>query len=122
MTFADLSSQVRRTALIALLWGAFFVLSPLVSLAAGTATLVWNPSSSTNTIVNYAIYYGTASGAYTNTASAGTNTTLTISNLVQGATYFFVATAIDTFGLESDYSSEASALIPIHNPNRPPDA
>ena len=120
MTIAALSSQVRRTALIALLWGAFLLLAPLTSLAAGTATLVWNPSSSTNRIVDYAIHYGVSSGVYSNTVSAGTNTTLTISNLVQGATYYFVATAIDTFGLESDYSSEASALIPINIPNRPP--
>jgi len=98
----------------------FFFLSALASSAVGTATLVWNPSPSTDLIASYKIYYGGASGTYTNALSAGTSTTLTVSNLIQGATYYFVATAIDTFGLESDYSSEASALIPANNPNQPP--
>ena len=120
MTIVDPSSQLRRTALVALLQGAFLFLAPLASLAAGTATLVWNPSPGTNIIADYKIHYGVASGAYTNSVSAGTGTTLTISNLVQGTTYHFAATAIDTFGLESDYSSEASALIPVVNPNQPP--
>ena len=120
MTIADFSTRVRWTTLTALLAGAFFFSSALASSAAGTATLVWNPSPSTNTIADYKIYYGGATGTYTNALSAGTGTTLTVSNLVQGATYYFVATAVDTFGLESDYSSEASALIPVNNPNQPP--
>lgn len=112
MTIVELSNQARRTAFVALLWGGLFILTPLASLAAGTATLAWNPSASTNSIADYKVYYGVASGTYTNSVSAGTNTTLTISNLIRGTTYYFVATAIDTFGLESDYSSEASADPP----------
>ena len=61
----------------------------------------------TNIIANYKIYYGLASGMYTNAVSAGTATTLSISSLVGGRTYYFVATALDTF-------SPASASLTSH--------
>ena len=79
----------------------------------GTVTLAWDPSPGTNVIANYNVYYGVASATYTNVAAAGANTTVSISNLVEGATYYFAATAVDTSGLESDYSTEVSTLIPI---------
>ena len=67
------------------------------------------PRSSTNdAITNYNVYYGVASATYTNSAAAGTNLTVSISNLVEGVTYYFAATAVDTNGLESDYSNEVS--------------
>src|ERR1019366_1674310 len=43
-----------------------------------------------------------------------------VSNLVEGATYYFAATAVDTNGLESDYSTEVSTLIPVKLTNQPP--
>ena len=95
-------------------------LTPLASLAAGTVTLAWDPSPGTNIIANYNVYYGAASRTYTNTVSAGTNTTVSISNLVEGTTYYFAATAVDTAGLESDYSTEVSALIAVKLTNQPP--
>jgi hypothetical protein len=116
MTLFALVARMKRTALIVLLWGGSSVLTPLGSLFAGTATLAWDPSAGTNVIANYKIYYGTASRTYTNAASAGAATTLSISNLVGGITYYFSATAVDTSGLESDYSVEASALIPASKP------
>ena len=116
MTHLALASRVRRAALTALLCGGFSALTPLCSLVAGTATLAWDPSSGTDVITNYNIYYGVASATYTNVVPAGTNTTVSISNLVDGTTYYFAATAVDTFGLESAYSSEASALIPANKP------
>jgi hypothetical protein len=117
MTLLALAGRVRRMALIVLLWGGFSALTPLCSLAVSTATLVWDPSSGTDVITNYNIYYGVASATYTAAVAAGTNTTVSISNLAEGTTYYFAATAVDTFGLESAYSTEASALIPA---NRPP--
>ena len=76
-------------------------------------TLAWDPSPGTNVIANYNVYYGVASATYTNTVAAGTNTTVSISNLVNSTTYYFAATAVDPFGLESDYSTEVSALITV---------
>jgi hypothetical protein len=103
-----------------LLWGTFAALAPLAAFATGTVTLAWDPSTGTNIIANYNVYYGVASATYTNVAAAGTNLTVSVSNLVEGATYYFAATAVDTFGLESDYSTEVSTLIPIKTTNQPP--
>ena len=120
MTITALSGRVRRATLIALLGGIFFALTPLHSLAAGTVTLAWDPSPGTNVIANYKIYYGAASTTYTNVVAAGTNLTVSIPNLVVGTTYYFAATAVDTFGLESDYSTEVSSLILVKLTNQPP--
>jgi hypothetical protein len=92
----------------------------MAAFATGTVTLAWDPSTGTNIIANYNVYYGVASATYTNVAAAGTNLTVSVSNLVEGATYYFAATAVDTFGLESDYSTEVSTLIPIKTTNQPP--
>ncbi len=112
--------RVKGAAFVALLWSALFAFSPVCSLEAGTVTLAWDPSPGTNVIVNYNIYYGVESATYTNIVAAGTNTTIAVSNLVGEQTYYFAATAVDTFGLESDYSGEASALIPVNSTNQPP--
>lgn len=80
-----------------------------------TVTLAWDASPSPG-IAKYTVYYGPSSGTYTNTAiTGGTNTTLTVSNLVRGASYYFAATASDTNALESDYSNEVS-----YTPKTPP--
>lgn len=80
------------------------------AIAGMNVTLAWNPSPGTNVIVNYQIYYGTATGVYSNTNSAGTNLSLTISNLVKGTSYYFSAKAVDSDGLESEFSNEASVI------------
>ena len=80
-----------------------------------TVKLAWDPSSSTNSgPITYNIYWGVATRTYTNSGSAGTNLTFTVTNLARGSTYYFAATAVDTNSLESDYSNEASwsALLP----------
>ena len=118
MLFSVSSPCGRRAALISLLLGAFSALTPLAAFAAGTVTLAWDASPGTNVIANYKLYYGVVSGTYTNSASAGTSLTVSISNLVAGATYYFAATATDTSGLESDYSTEVSTTIT--SPNQPP--
>jgi hypothetical protein len=78
-----------------------------------SVTLAWDPSPGTNVIANYNVYYGVASATYTNVVAAGTNTTVSISNLVNGTTYYFAATAVDAPGFESDYSTEVSAHIRV---------
>ena len=75
-----------------------------------SVTLAWDPSPATEA-VNYNVYYGTASRAYTHVVAAGTNTTVTISNLLASITYYFAVTAVSNSGLESDYSMEVSTLI-----------
>jgi hypothetical protein len=109
-----------RAALLTVMMGVFTALTPLASEATGTVTLAWDASTSTNVIANYKVYYGVATGTYTNSVSAGTATTASVPNLVEGATYYFAATATDTDGLESSYSTEVSTLIPIRLTNQPP--
>ena len=89
--------------------------------AAGSVTLAWQPSTDTN-VVGYNIYFGGASETYTNKISAGNAVSSVISNLVQGATYYFAATAYDSTGMESPFSNEASYAVPLNavNVNNPP--
>src|ERR1019366_1822278 len=120
MLFVAPSERVRRVAHTVVLLAVFIALTPLASLAAGTVTLAWDPDSGPDTVTNYNIYYGAASATYTNTVAAGANTTITVSNLVDSTTYYFAATAVDTNGLESDFSTEVSALIAVGLTNQPP--
>jgi hypothetical protein len=85
--------------------------------ANGTAnvTLAWNPNTSP-VVAGYNIYYGGASGTYSNKTSAGLATSLTISNLVTGSTYYFVATTYSAAGVESVFSSEVSYTVPTSSP------
>jgi len=80
--------------------------------ADGSVRLAWNPAISTN-IVGYRIYYGTVSRSYTNVVAIGNNTNVTISGLVQGRTYYFAATTVDTAGHQSGFSNEASNTVPV---------
>src|SRR5207247_1885874 len=79
--------------------------------ADASVTLAWDPSTDTN-VVSYTVYYGTASGAYANSLSAGASTTATVTGLLAGTTYFFAATAVNAAGLESPFSNETSYSVP----------
>jgi fibronectin type 3 domain-containing protein len=74
--------------------------------------LSWD--ASTSTVSGYNIYRSTTSGS----GYAKLNTTLLItlvytdSTVVNGKTYFYVATAVDSGGNESVDSNEASAIVP----------
>jgi hypothetical protein len=93
----------------------FSIILPVTNWASApstsTVTLTWEASPDTN-VTGYKIYYGTASGVYTQTASPDTVTQATIAGLTPGVTYFFVATALDVSGLESDYSPECAFAMP----------
>jgi hypothetical protein len=75
-----------------------------------SVTLAWNTSADP-TVVGYNIYYGVVSRTYTNVVNVGNTTNVTISGLVEGATYYFAATAYNTLGLESNFSGEASYTV-----------
>jgi hypothetical protein len=94
--------------------GVLLILTTLITSvqAAGSVTLAWNRS--TNAIVaGYNIYYGGASGAYTNKICVGNVTNATISGLVQGTTYYFAATTYAASGVEGLLSSEVSYAVPL---------
>src|SRR5215831_8822276 len=71
---------------------AWFAFSPAIR-GGENVTVGWSPSPSI--VVGYAVYYGTMRGVYSNRVDAGTNMTCTISNLEEGITYYFAATAYD---------------------------
>jgi hypothetical protein len=102
--------------LLALVFMQFPVLATTTSV-----TLAWNPSTD-STIAGYNIYYGGVSHIYTNKISVGKATSVTISGLVQGITYYFAATTYSTSGLESALSGELVYLVPANVPivNQPP--
>ena len=75
-------------------------------------TLAWDPDAGTN-IAGYKIYYGVASRTYSHTNNVGNVTNATISSLIGGTVYYFAATAVDTSGLESDFSAEVVYTNPV---------
>lgn len=81
-----------------------------LSIFAGiNVTLSWDPSypGDSVTITNYNVYYGVRPGVYTNSVMVGTATNATI-EITNGVRYFFAATAVDTNGLESVFSQQAT--------------
>lgn len=66
--------------------------------------------ASPSTVIGYRIRYGTTSGIWTESIDLGISTTGTISNLVVGRTYYFVATAYTDFD-ESVPSEELAYTI-----------
>lgn len=85
---------------------------------AAQVTLAWDPSPDSG-VESYQLHYGTISGIYTAVTNAGMATTLTVTGLTEGATYYFVATAIGTNRLESDFSNEINYTVPLPV-NQPP--
>jgi hypothetical protein len=59
------------------------------------------------TVTNYALYYGPASGSYTNSISVGNVTNASVTLPARGVNFFFVVTA-QAGGLESLPSNEVS--------------
>lgn len=100
--------DLMRRALLYL--GLYFFL--LQQTLASSVTLAWNPSTDPD-VINYNLYYGAASGVYTNEIPVGTNSTAAVTGLVPGTTYYFVVTAEDAYGLESAYSNEIYYSVPL---------
>jgi hypothetical protein len=99
----------------------FALLFPSVQAFCATApsgqnvTLAWIPSSDPN-VVGYDVYYGGMSGDYTNMINVGNVANATVGGLTAGATYYFAATAYDSIGDQSGFSSEISYIMPATLP------
>jgi hypothetical protein len=102
---------VARTFFAGLIALCFFV-SASDSHALQNVTLAWDANSETN-LAGYKLYYGTSSRAYTSVSNLG-NVLSTSVTLLEGNTYYFALTAVNTLGLESDYSAEVSHNIPAN--------
>lgn len=92
---------------LALLWNLPVMAAP----PAGSVNLTWDPSPSP-AIAGYNIYSGGISGTYTNKVSAGNTSSVTLSNLVAGSTYYFAVTCYDAMSEESVFSNEAVYTVP----------
>jgi hypothetical protein len=110
---------LRRSIIGSVFIGAFFSIMPATVFASANVTLAWNSVSDPN-VAGFNIYYGGVSGTYTNKTSVGLVTGLTISNLVNGSTYYFAATTYGAAGAESAFSSEVSYTVPAAPANQPP--
>ena len=80
------------------------------AVALESVTLAWDANTEGN-LAGYRLYYGGASHAYTNVSNLG-NVLTTSMDLLEGGTYYFALTAVNTRGEESDYSAEVSHSIP----------
>ena len=104
----------------------FFVVIPLflifcvTHLYAGQVTLGWDQNTEPD-LAGYKIYYGNSSGNYTESVNiiSGNVTTCTISDLIEGQTYYFAATAQNSSQVESNYSAEVLVTVTLQQPPRP---
>ena len=88
--------------------------------ATGSATLSWTAptqnvdGSPLSDLAGYNIYYGLSEGQYDNVVSVDNPglTTFVVENLAPN-TYFFVATAVNSSGVESDRSAVATKVVEV---------
>lgn len=73
-------------------------------------TLAWDRTPGTN-VAGYRVYQGSASHIYTNSTIVGNVTNVTLTSPPYGKTNYYVVTAFDNQGLESDYSNEVSYTV-----------
>jgi hypothetical protein len=76
--------------------------------AAGTIGLAWDPVSDPD-LAGYRIYYGAASGNYTEQIDLGTITAHTLSGVADCTTWYVAVKAVDAVGQESDLFSNEVA-------------
>lgn len=98
----------------------FFLLNSALVAGAAQVQLAWNPSPDPG-VIGYALYYGSASGYYTNRVEAGNQTATSVTNLTAGIRYYFAVTAYNLLGMESLPSNETSCILsPATSTNSPP--
>ena len=85
----------------------------LISTGLHVVSLNWTASTYSG-VAGYKIYRGTTSGGpYTLLSPVGNVTSYMDTTVVSGQTYYYVATAVDSSGNESTYSTESIAIIPV---------
>jgi hypothetical protein len=81
--------------------------------AGATLTAAWDPNPASENVTGYHVAYGLVSGGpYTTTLDAGTATTLQLTGLEPGTTYFVVANAYTATGT-SPWSTEVHATTAL---------
>ncbi|MDD2335986.1 MAG: malectin domain-containing carbohydrate-binding protein [Geobacteraceae bacterium] len=90
---------------------ATLLLSSAMSAYSAQATLSWDAVNDPG-VAGYKLYYGSAPGSYTNSVDTGKTTSVTVNDLADGNTYYFVSTAYDSAGTQSGYSNEVNKSVP----------
>ena len=70
-------------------------------------TLTWDANAQAG-LGGYKVYYGVSSRAYEYCIDVGNQTECTLTELEDGETYYFAATAYDTYDNESAFSEEVT--------------
>jgi len=113
---------MRRRRFVGLISHCILALSWLASITrvvAADVTLAWDADSDPN-VVGYRLHSGITSGVYTQTTEVGSALAVSVSNLVNGNTYFFVVTAYNAAAVESAPSNEVSYTASTSTPTPPP--
>ncbi len=94
------------------------ILVPVMAHALTPVTVTWDENDPVPE--GYILYWGTASGNYSDSYDVGAATQYTIPGLQDGLTYYFAVKAYDD-GNQSDYSQEISHTVatPNSNPTTP---
>jgi len=95
---------IRKALLI--IFGIVLISSPTL---AAHLDLAWHPNTEPD-LAGYRVYYGTASGDYTDYVDIEGSTSVRIGDLMDDTEYFVALTAYDIDGNESDFSAEVSAF------------
>jgi hypothetical protein len=96
-----------------------FLAIPMICQAANDASLSWEPPAiGADTVTGYKLHWGTLPGSPINDIDVGNVLTFTIIGLPYG-TIYFVCTAYNSSGMESDYSNEVSKTFVPAKPGVP---
>lgn len=106
--------------ILALILSALTLSAATVTNPPASVWVTWDPSPDAS-VRGYYVWTATNSLALATNfvkTPAGTNCVATVTNMVRGKTYFFVVTATNQSGLESDFSNEVQYTVP--SPPPPP--
>jgi len=93
-----------------LLLTLLLIILPISGIWSQEVVVSWDANKETD-LDGYKIYYGVESGNYTNIVNVGNVTTKELS-LLYNKTFYFVLTAYDINGNESENSNEVSITMP----------
>lgn len=94
---------------------ALAVLGSGQQVKAATLTLAWDHSADSS-VAGYQVSYGTQSGKYTTTVKAGYVTSVSMTGLADGTSYYFVVQSYDSSGLLGSPSSEVVGQTTLIQP------
>lgn len=97
-----------------------FILVVLLSFSvfATGIEVTWNANTETD-LAGYKVFYGTASGVYSDSVDVGKVLIYTITNVTQGKTYYVALKAYDTSGNLSGFSPEVFLYVPVPDTTPP---